>query len=378
MTKPLKIIILGGGLVGLSAAIAMRLRGHTVTLLEKKKFTQHTSRVYALNKNSQKLLEQLHVWPILDQTRLAAYEHMHIWDAGQNAHINFDARMIASDRLGTMIEEHVLKQGLIEQAMRLGVALFDEQTIIREQISSENVQIETENHNIHADLLIIASGSNSSTRNNLGVSMTSWPYHQSAIVANIQISQQHKKTAHQVFYPSGPLAFLPLSQQNQGAIVWSNNRGRNAELMACSTESFEKSMQQAFEGILGECNLMNSRQTFPLNMQHATNYTGDRWLLMGDAAHTIHPLAGLGLNLGLADLSAWINLIDTNQGLLWSKKTLGAYQRQRKHALWQAIAVMGGLKTLFSNPLLAGIRGIGLRACENLPSLKHFFIEHAG
>ena len=147
--------------------------------------------------------------------------------------------------------------------------------------------------------------------------------------------------------------------------------------MAQSSEAFEKELTDAFAAQLGQCTLVGERYVFPLHMRHANTYTGSNWLLMGDAAHTIHPMAGLGLNLGLADLAAWLTYLDTKA--LTSKKALGMYQRQRKNAVWQAIALMEGLKTLFANslPPFALLRGIGLRLCNGSTLLKRFFIEQA-
>ena len=149
--------------------------------------------------------------------------------------------------------------------------------------------------------------------------------------------------------------------------------------MTLSDESFSEALTDAFTAKLGACEVLGKRHQFPLTMRHTKQYSSSNWLLMGDAAHTIHPLAGLGLNVGLADLSSWLTHLDTNPQHAWSNKTLGAYQRERKHAVWQTIALMGGLKTLFANPLppLTVLRGLGLRACNHLSPLKRLFIEHA-
>jgi len=149
--------------------------------------------------------------------------------------------------------------------------------------------------------------------------------------------------------------------------------------MSLPDQQFAEQIQDAFAAKLGNCNLIGKRHQFPLHMRHAKSYSGPHWLLMGDAAHTIHPLAGLGLNVGLADLQAWINIQGTEKHHTWPTKILGAYHRQRKFQVWQMIALMEGLKTIFTNPIppVTTLRGFGLRACNNLTPLKRWFVEQA-
>jgi 2-octaprenylphenol hydroxylase len=147
--------------------------------------------------------------------------------------------------------------------------------------------------------------------------------------------------------------------------------------MALADEDFNRELTEAFASKLGAVTVQGNRLQFPLKMRHTKQYTGERWLLLGDAAHTIHPLAGLGLNLGLADLTAWLSGLDVSN--LASKKRLAAYQRERKHAVWHMIMMMDGLKALFINPLwpVIKLRGLGLGLCNKIAPIKRFFIEQA-
>ena len=230
-----------------------------------------------------------------------------------------------------------------------------------------------------ASLLIVADGAASATRQLLSVPITTWPYHQQAIVTTMHTEKPHQKTAYQVFNSDGPLAFLPLADPHQCSIVWSTTKARAQTLVNLPEDEFAQQITEAFAARLGHCQVVGARYQFPLHMRHAKRYSGPRWLLMGDAAHTIHPLAGLGLNVGLADLTAWLAHLGHDKRQAWSNKTLGAYQRQRKYQVWQMIALMEGLKTLFANPLppVAAFRGLGLRSCNNLQPLKRWFIEQA-
>ena len=384
MNQAFDIIIAGGGIIGLSAAIAMQQRGYSVAIVDAGSLTVDThapdSRVYALNQASQRLLTGLEIWQRIDRSRVSPYSHMHVWDAANGAHIDFDARMTGTDQLGVIIEESIIKQAALQQATQLGIEFFRHCRISAVKTNHDNINLEADSQNWRAKLLIVADGAASTTRQLLGVSVTSWPYHQNAIVATVHTEQSHQHTAWQVFNPNGPLAFLPLIDPHQCSIVWSTSTTHAQRLMTLPDDAFAHELTRAFASKLGECQLMGQRHQFPLTMRHTKQYSGPNWLLMGDAAHTIHPLAGLGLNVGLADLTCWLAHLDIKKPHAWSHKILGAYQRERKHAVWQTIALMSGLKTLFANPLppITLLRGMGLSACNHLSPLKRLFMEHAG
>jgi 2-octaprenylphenol hydroxylase len=377
------VVVVGGGVVGLSAAIAMRARNFSVALLDAGTLmvdnTAPDLRVYAVNEASQRLFEALEVWPCFDKTRVSPYQHMHVWDAANGAHLDFDARMVGTDKLGSIIEESVMKEALLTQARVLGVVFFPKSKVSAVQSMEDHMLIQAEFDSWTANLLMVADGAMSPTRALLGVSTTQWPYHQHAIVATIHTEHAHQHTAYQVFNPNGPLAFLPLVDPHQCSIVWTTTPAQASEMMSLSNEDFSKALTVAFSNKLGACALQGARHVFPLHMRHTKQYSGSNWLLMGDAAHTIHPLAGLGLNVGLADLTAWLAGLDATKTGTWSRQTLSAYQRQRKHAVWQIIGLMSGLKTIFANPLppIAALRGLGLRVCNGLSPLRRLFIEYA-
>lgn len=377
------VIVIGGGVVGLSAAIAMRQRNFSVAILDAGPLLDDkrilNPRVYALNQASQSLFQVLGVWSALDKTRVSPYRHMHVWDATNGALIDFDSRMVGTDQLGVIIEESVIKQALLQQVMERNITLFPHYTVDNVKSVSDGVLVHDKEISWHAKLLIIADGATSVTRQRLGVGVTSWPYHQRAIVTTVQTEEPHQLTAYQVFNKDGTVAFLPLTDPHQCSIVWSTSPARAQQLMTLSDDAFSQQLMSAFASRLGKTMVINKRHQFPLEMRHAKCYSGSHWLLMGDAAHTIHPLAGLGLNVGLADLTAWLAIIDADNHQIWSKRVLGRYQRQRKCHVWQVIAMMEGLKALFLNPLppVTLLRGIGLKGCNRLPLLKRLFIEHA-
>ena len=376
------VIVIGAGVVGLSAALAMHQRGFSTLVVDAGDLTAlpvKNRRVYAINRASQSLLEALGAWDRLKEQSLSYYRHMHIWDASNGACLDFDSRLIAAPFLGAMVDEGLLKQVLLEEARHVGLQLLSNQTVTRVQTGALGVHVFSEHDQWDARLLSVADGALSKTRAMLGVNLTTWSYHQQAIVATVKTTKPHQATAYQVFNPEGPLAFLPLADEHQCSIVWSTSPQYAQGLMEKTDEAFSVALTKAFASKLGPVELIGARHQFPLHMRHVSAYVGQHWILMGDAAHTIHPLAGLGLNVGLADVSAFCELLDGRAGDLNSPRLLNAYQRSRKHAVWQVIAVMEGLKTLFMNPLpaIAMLRGIGLQWVNRLAFIKRYFIEQA-
>jgi len=379
------IIVAGGGIVGLTAALAMAKRHLTVAVidagdLQSKNLTKPDSRVFAVNALSKQLFNELEVWERMDQSRISPYQQMHVWDAATGACIDFDARLIANPNLGTIIEESVIKNALFEgikENKKISLIPFKKITKVKSNL--DKVIVFSEEETWESQLLLVTDGGNSPIRDMLGVAITSWPYHQHALVATIQHEKEHAQTAYQVFNSDGPLAFLPLKDEHTCSIVWSTSPKRVAHLMNLCKEDFNQALASAFGDKLGKVNLMSERFKFPLIMRHAKQYVGHNWLLMGDAAHTIHPLAGLGLNVGLADVVSWLNCLDKKKTKTVSINQLKAYQRHRKHAVWQMIALMEGLKMAFANPIppITALRNIGLTFCNHFTPLKRLFIEHA-
>lgn len=378
------VLVIGGGVVGLTAAITMAQRGYTVAVIDAGPLTVDLSnidlRVYALNHSSQVLLQQLKVWQHLEQQRLSFYNQMYVWDAVNGASIDFDSRYVAASHLGTIIEESVLRQALLRQvAQQPAIHLFPGYCVDTIQEEAQSIKVYGQQQVWEGQLLMVADGANSFARQKLNVELTNWSYQQQAIVATVAIEKAHQQTAYQVFNPDGPLAFLPLANPHECSIVWSIEPSRAKKLMECDDILFNEELTQAFAKKLGLATLIGSRHQFPLQMRHVNQYSGARWLLLGDAAHTIHPLAGLGLNIGLADVFSWGKCLDAAQGNLVSKKALGAYQRERKHAVWQIIMLMEGFKRLFSNSFapLVTLRGLGLDLCHRVMPIKRLFIQYA-
>lgn len=371
------VLVVGGGVMGLSAAIAMKQRGYHVALCDSGDIDEtslgDSMRVYAINQASVALFKTLDIWDKMHTS--APYRNMYVWDAKSKGIIDFDARMQAQDALGFIVSESDLKRALILKAKVLGVCLHAGTEVSKCTEHPESIEVE----GLRAKHVIIADGANSKTRALLNVPIVIKPYEQDALVATIEVEKSHEQTAFQVFHPKGPLAFLPLANPHQCSIVWSHPAKDIQALKAMSDTLFEQELERAFASKLGATKILSKRISFPLYMRHVQQYVGRRWLLMGDAAHTIHPLAGLGLNLGLADLKAWLKIIDEQGPKAWQPRYMQAYQRARKYEVSAVIALMQGIKSTFATDttLFAALRGTGIDAINKLPLLKRAMMRFA-
>lgn len=384
MTNQFDAIIIGGGVVGLAAALGLAQREKTIALIDSQALEVNNNkvnhRVYAINRASQQLLTRLGCWPLLDEKRLSPFQGIYVWDDANGAHIDFDARLIAQNNLGHIVEEPNLKAALLLALQRYSTVTLLPDTAVTDVLSlPDGMAVSNEYACWRAHYLIIADGAHSPCRRLLQIPLNTQSYEQHAIVATVQCEQNHQRIARQVFHADGPLAFLPLVDPYYCSIVWSISPSRAEALMALTPESFNEQLTQAFSSKLGHASLVSPRYQFPLVMQHTQHYYGQRWVLLGDAAHTIHPLAGLGLNLGLTDVSAWLQCVDQSVAPFPPNKYLAAFQRARKYEVSQTIWLMQAFKSLFASqlPPVQWLRAMGLKMCQHLPLLKRLFIAHA-
>ncbi|ABX50962.1 Ubiquinone biosynthesis hydroxylase, UbiH/UbiF/VisC/COQ6 family [Shewanella baltica OS625] len=382
------IAIVGGGMVGLATAIGLAQANLNVVVID----AGHTDavvgeprlRVSAINKASQRLLENLGAWTYLDTSRATPYQKMAVWDKDGFGKIAFDANSISETSLGAIIENDAISFAL---AKRVGefdnITHIENQRLERIAFGEREAWLTLANgENVSAALVIAADGANSWVREQCKIPLTFWDYGHHAIVATIRTEMPHLATARQVFLQDGPLAFLPLYDDNLCSIVWSVPPERANELLAMDKVQFERNLTAAFDGRLGICQLESERQAFPLRMRYARHFARHRLVLAGDAAHTIHPLAGQGVNLGFLDAASIIEVISELQQAgkdIGDYAQLRALERWRKADAMEMIAAMEGFKRLFegTNPLKKAIRDLGLNLVDNVAGLKTVFIQQA-
>ncbi|WP_375277146.1 FAD-dependent monooxygenase [Alteromonas australica] len=382
------IAIIGGGIVGLTLAAALKDAPCSIAVINKHPLVvplldTPSPRVSAINQANIGALDSLGVWQFVQQDRVNPYKAMHVWDKDSFGDIHFNCDDMGNDSLGVIAENAALVNGLAESVMQQANVTIVTQSIERMLVGPSQSMLMLDNNDaISCRLLVGADGANSSVRKQANFPITFRDYEHTAIVANIQTEHPHNNVARQAFTPTGPLALLPMANPHVCSIVWSQTPDAASKLQQCSDDDFCHALTVASDAALGNVSLQTSRHTFPLTMRYARSWAKDGVVLVGDAAHTIHPLAGQGANLGMQDALA---LADTLSALLNRQKDIAQhrylrpYERARKTEAVKMIAAMDGFKFLFdgNDPVKKLIRGVGLAATDKLTTVKQAFVAHA-
>jgi 2-octaprenylphenol hydroxylase len=389
-----RIVIAGAGTVGLAVAALLatgrcadRLRVHVLDArpLPRWRAEEVDLRVYALSRASQLLLEQVGAWPRVLAARASPYRRMHVWEGGQPfapSAVDFDSADIGEPDLGHIVEDSLLRTVLADALaavpnaeIGVGAAL---ESIER---GPRDVTVRLDNGgSVAGRLLIAADGSDSAVRRLLELPVTGHSYAQTAVVAHVTSEAPHRATAWQRFLPGGPLAFLPLTD-GRSSIVWSLPTADAERLLAASDRDFLAELAAASAGVLGTLTACTARAGFALQALHALRYTTARAALVGDAAHTVHPLAGQGMNLGLLDAAALAAVIEDaviageDPG---DAKVLRRYERERKGDNLRMLAAFDALNRLFRlPPPVAPVRVLGMRAVNAAEPAKRLLMRRA-
>ena len=389
------VVIVGGGMVGTSIAAALRDADVQVALIEPNQpqqppveltnCAQYDVRVSAITAQSQSFLEKIGAWDLIPQQKLSPYTGMQVWDAEGTGQVEFSAAELHVDCLGTLVENR-------ETVWALQQAINDCENIqqIREWVSHIDNQNEdgttplflNNGEQLNARLVIGADGALSRVKQWAEFGNREWDYHHKAIVATVKTELPHQDTAWQRFRQQGPLALLPMAEANTCSIVWSTSEEECDAMLALSENDFCQALSTAFESRLGRITEVGPRAAFPLRQRHAKNYVVPGIALVGDAAHTIHPLAGQGVNLGFKDAAALSEEIQRaiKAGISPGDiSVLKRFERRRQGDNLAMMAVMESFKRLFAaeQPLLRWMRNEGMRLFNKANMVKQHVVMQA-
>jgi 2-octaprenyl-6-methoxyphenol hydroxylase len=389
-----EIVIAGGGFVGLTLALALAKlapRGFRVALIDAESpgapLGSDDARASALSAATRRLLTVLGIWPRLapDAQAIASIEVTDSpLDASLRPHLlGFDQDDETGDAQAAMVENRHLLAALREAvAEEPGIDIFAPDSARDFHATPFGVRVMlASGEGLGAHLLVAAGGKRSLLRDKAGIKCVGWSYPQMGIVTTVAHTEPHHGRAVQHFLPAGPFAILPL-KGNRSSIVWTEDKAEVAAIMAAGDAEFLAELSRRFGSRLGEIGLAGPRQSFPLDLQIARAFTADRFVLIGDAAHAVHPLAGQGLNIGMRDVAALAEILVEGARLGLEPGTpalLERYARWRRFDSAFSAAVMDGLNRLFSsdNAPLRTLRDLGLGLVDRMPELKRFFVREA-
>ncbi|WP_439886687.1 2-octaprenyl-3-methyl-6-methoxy-1,4-benzoquinol hydroxylase [Pseudomonas sp. MBLB4123] len=388
------LIIVGAGMVGSALALALQdagleillVDGGTLSVAPFERSAAFEPRVSALSAASQRVLERLGVWPGIVARRASAYAEMRVWDGAGTGQIHFSAASVHAEVLGHIVENRVVQDALLERLHDSDIGLLAGARLERLRRSGDGWLLNlADGRELRAPLLVAADGAHSAVRRLAGCATREWDYLHHAIVTSVRCAEPHQATAWQRFTDDGPLAFLPLDSgddQHWCSIVWSVLPSEAERLMALDDGAFCRELGRAFELRLGAVLHADKRLCIPLRQRHAKRYVEEGLALIGDAAHSIHPLAGQGVNLGFLDAAVLAEVLGHALGRgerLAEERVLSRYERRRMPHNLAMMAAMEGFERLFqADPLpLRWLRNAGLDWVDGLPEAKALFVRQA-
>ncbi|MDN5873756.1 MAG: UbiH/UbiF/VisC/COQ6 family ubiquinone biosynthesis hydroxylase [Sinobacteraceae bacterium] len=386
--RDVQVAIIGAGPVGCVLALALARAGVSTALIEARQppawnEAETDLRVFALSRASQNILTRLDLWSSIAAARASAYGAMEVWEANGQGRVRFAAADVGEPDLGHIVEGNLLAATLAERVRNThDIVWHCPEKLERLNVHDEGVELLlSSGKRINAQIAVGADGARSPTRQLAGIEVDEKPYKQTAVVAHLRPEKSHGGAARQIFRPNGPLALLPLSD-GRVSIVWSTSPEEAEQLLNLDEAAFGNAVAKASEHALGHLTLESKRASFPLHRLHAKSYVAPRVVLVGDAAHVVHPLAGQGMNLGLLDAAALAEVItdakragrDVDDYLV-----LRRYERWRHGENLAAQTALTGFKQLFGldSDSVRNLRGAGMKLFDLAGPVKRQTIRIA-
>lgn len=389
------VLINGGGMVGITLALCLASADLSVAIIENStppslknadelNHSPSDLRVFAITKASEQIFKHIGVWQEILSARMGVMQQIKVWDQFFSGSVHFSAKDAGLPNLGVIIEQKSLLNALYKKVgCYPNIKLFSSAKLAQFSVHKDKIiAVMQSGESLQAKLLVGSDGARSWVKQQAGIASTEKSYHQIAVVATIHSDKPHNQTAFQRFNDTGALALLPLSQPNQLSIVWSVAEDLAQSLLTLSDHAFEAKLSDEVDNVIGQLSLLSQRMHFPLIERHAKSYFHDRVVLVGDAAHVIHPLAGQGVNLGLMDAYVLANIL-TQAHLkkrdIGSQYLLKRYERKRRFNNQGMIYLMRAFKEGFitQQPTIQLIRNKGLDWVDKHALIKRFFIQQA-
>jgi 2-octaprenylphenol hydroxylase len=381
------IVIIGAGIVGATLAALLAKTNSKIAVVESTQTntfdpsSDFELRVSAISRASQRALDSAGAWQSIVSKRAHPYQTMHVWDQGGSGEIRFDARDVGEPDIGCIVENSVIQSSLVEVLESSTTIQFfcPSKIISLSQNGDSQIVILDTGEQLKSPLVVGADGPRSPVRELAGLSVSREDYGQKGLVAVVKTEHSHQDTAWQRFLSGGPLAFLPLNQ-GYSSIVWSLPADQADRMLKLDDAEFKCQLAEAFEYKLGAIVELGIRAAFPLVGSHAERYVAQGVALLGDAAHTIHPLAGQGVNLGIKDAVALADILSPLSTREWgSFKRLRQYERARKGDNLVTLKAMEGFKLLFGHhsSIVKQARNTGLNIFNTMPIVKQQIMRKA-
>ena len=380
------VAVVGAGLVGLAAAIALAEQGKRIVLVDAKERAGYTSstwdaRIYAITPSTEAFLKALGVWAFVNAARINPVKAMALWHEGASDSLNLLADDANLDKLACIVENNQLMHALWERVDALDVTMVLGSPCTDIEYQDDTVVVDLVNgQQISASLLVAADGVNSFVRQQLGLATNDKDFDQVALVANYVVEKAHGNIARQWFSPHETLALLPLPQQ-QVSMVWALETERAKQLLSLSEESLAEQVEVQARGQLGQLKAASKTYSFPLRQITASKLIAERVVLIGDAAHQVHPMAGQGANLGFRDVMSLAKLMTSSHALqdIGDATFLRRYERDRKADVVSMNTLTSGLDYFFSsnNQLMKRLATSSMEQLEKRISMKNILIKQA-
>jgi 2-octaprenyl-6-methoxyphenol hydroxylase len=381
------LVVVGGGLTGLTLAIACAEAGIEVAVVDREDPAvmldePFDGRATAIARGSQQVLAGIGLWPLVAAAAEPILE-IRVADDGSPLFLHYDHRAVGGVPLGYIVENRVLRRALIERARALPRLRHLAPATVESVERGPGAALAhlADGGALRAELVAACDGRQSPLRQAAGIRTIAWDYPQISIVCTVRHALPHHGIAVEHFLPAGPFAILPMTGQ-RSSIVWTERADLAPRLMALDDAGFARELERRFGDFLGALSVEGPRWSYKLSLMHALSYSAERLALVGDAAHVIHPIAGQGLNLGIRDIAALAEVVvDTHRlGLdIGGRELLERYERWRRLDNLTLAAVTDGLNRLFSNavPPLRWARDLGLAVVDTLPPVKRLLMRHA-